>query len=117
MAEEEWARRRANMEVSLDRMRGLGMTPRECLIDALASASDDARARAVVDALDDYLQEGPDRVTMREDLRPNHLSVLDGVRAERDAALARAERAERELQQGKTKKSKTPKLKGRRGQP
>lgn len=96
-----------NIRAALDRLHGgLTTTPRECLIAALAAVADEARALAVVDALDEYLQEGPDRVPLRADLRSS-VRPIDEVRAERDAALLRAEKAEHELQQAKKlKKSK-----------
>jgi len=96
-----------DLVATLARLGGVGMTPRECLVVALAAASDEERALAIVGALDEYLQEGQDRAPMvREDLRPR-VGPIDEVRAERDAAVARAEKAERELRA--TKKPKKPK--------
>jgi hypothetical protein len=71
-----------------------GRTQREYLIVALAAISDEARAREIVDALDEYLSEDPtDRAPMRLDLRPDPTIATK----ERDAAVARAERATQEL--------------------
>jgi hypothetical protein len=86
-----------------------GGTVRDHLISALAAISTDAQALAVVDALDAYLEEGPDRVPMLQYLKPNYASLLEATRAERDAALERAERVELELKKRKTpKKGKQP---------
>lgn len=84
--------KRENMENAIRRMHG-GATPREALIAELAADTDDARARAVVDALDAYLAAGVDLPAPLAYCPPN---VLD-LSIERDTAVARAEKAEREL--------------------
>ena len=86
--------RRRNMEVMLDRLH---TTPREHLVAQLATAcgDDEARAREIVDALDEYLADGPGRVPPMA----VQSTTTDDLIAERDAALLRAEKAERELRE------------------
>ena len=71
-------------------------TARERLVGSLAAAIDDVdRALAVVDALDAYLQEGPDR-TVRglEDLTPNYAREVQELRAELEERSADEEAPE-----------------------
>jgi hypothetical protein len=67
-------------------------SPRADLIVALAAVCSEAQAREIVDALDTYLNEGDPtpRTPVLEYLRSDPI-------AERDAAIARAEKAEQEL--------------------
>jgi len=77
-------------------------TARDHLIAALAAlarAPDEAKARAVVDALDAYLEEGPDRAVLTwENLTPDYKRELEKVRAERDAAIDGAQQALKTMQ-------------------
>ena len=73
-------------------------TARDHLIAVLAIGSTELRARAIVDALDAYLEEGPDRTGTFENFTPNYKSELEKVRAERDAALGCAEQALKQMQ-------------------
>jgi hypothetical protein len=71
--------------------------PRDRLITSLAAAVGDARALAVVDALDDYLKTDPvDRAPAFQWSPPNLHAALDQVTRERDEALALAKTIERE---------------------
>lgn len=96
MSEEESENKR--LVRLLSRTYTAACAPREALIAALADdAAGDGSARAIVDALDEYLAEGPDRVPPR--FAPNNtgIEVAQRLRAERDALLLRAERAEKAL--------------------
>lgn len=75
-------------------------TARDHLIATLAAISTAEQARAVVDALDVYLEEpAADRTVLTwENLTPNYRSELEKVRAERDAALDCAEQALKTMQ-------------------
>jgi hypothetical protein len=76
-----------------------GGTVRDHLIAALAAISTDVQARAVVDALDAYLEEGPGREVMTwENLTPNYRSELEKVRAERDTAIDCAQQVLKKMQ-------------------
>lgn len=86
--------KRENMENAIRRMHG-DSTPREALIAELAAGADDARARAVVDALDAYLAAGADLPVPLAYCPPSVADLAD----ERDTAVARAEKAERELEE------------------
>jgi hypothetical protein len=89
----------------LIRHYGVSMTPRDALIVALSAAVSVEHANAIMDALDEYLAEDPaDRVPARMVLRPNYEHKLQAARAERDAALARAEKAEQALRKKATRK-------------
>lgn len=81
---------------------GLTTAPRESLIVALAAAVGDKRAEAIVDALDTYLAEGEDRARSLFVAHRDPEAELDKMRAERDAALDRAEEAEEELRRLKS---------------
>ena len=76
-----------------------GGTARDHLIDVLASVSTAVQARAIVDALDVYLEEGPGREVMTfEDLTPNYRGEIEKLRTERDIALDCAQQALRKMQ-------------------
>lgn len=96
--------KREVMRETIARMQGSG--PRENLITAIAAIRSgpdgigEASARALVDAFDEYLAEGPDRaaaLVARINMGPEDL--LD----ERDAAILRAEKAEQELRELRAK--------------
>ena len=78
-----------------------GVTSRERLIAALAKTTEDGGAVAVVDALDVYLSEGDDRmpVPFLGGRPPPERVQVETLRQERDAALARAEKAEKALRE------------------
>lgn len=70
-----------------------GGNPRDWLVEALAASMTNEQARAVVDALDVYLSDGPDReVMVLEDLTPNYRGEVEKLRSERDAAIGCAKR-------------------------
>jgi hypothetical protein len=73
---------------------------REWLIAALAVVMPDQteQARAIVDALDVYLEE-PDRGAALQDLTPNFPLELKKAYAERDAAIATAKEAVQRMQE------------------
>jgi hypothetical protein len=65
------------------------VSPREQLIELLASdAGDTPRARAIVDALDEYLSEDTGRIPVRIVAAVTQQSEIGRLRAERDAAIA-----------------------------
>jgi hypothetical protein len=70
-----------------------GRTQREYLIAAVAAICSEAKAREIVDALDEYLSEDSDRAAVLVDLSPDPTLVTK----ERDEAIARAEKATQEL--------------------
>lgn len=87
---------------------GVFETPREALIVALSAAVSIEHASAIVCALDEYLAEDPAaRVPARMVLRHNYERELQAARAERDAALVRAEKAERDLKVARKPKRKS----------
>lgn len=75
-------------------------SPRNRLVELLAEAVGDGDlANDVVDALDAYLEEGPDRTVLTfENFTPNYKSELEKVRAERDTAITCAEQALEQMQ-------------------
>ena len=76
-----------------------GGTVRDHLIAALAAISTDAQARAIVDALDAYLEEGPSREVMGfENLTPNFSGEFERMRVERDVAIDCAQQALKKMQ-------------------
>jgi hypothetical protein len=75
-----------------------GETAREQLIETLKAVMTDAQAHDVVDALDAYLDEGPNQVFTFPDLTPDFKGEVEKLRAERDAAVELAGRALREMQ-------------------
>lgn len=100
--------KRENMESAIKRMHG-DTTPRETLIAELAAGTDDARARAVVDALDAYLAAGADLPVLLAYFPPSVAIVA----SERDAAVARAEKAERELEELREQSARSTKKKAK----
>ncbi len=105
--------KRENMENAIKRMHG-DATPRESLIAELAAGADDTRARAVVDALDAYLAAGVDLPVPLAYCPPSVADLAD----ERDTAVARAEKAERELEDLREQFARSPKkarIKTRKG--
>ena len=73
--------------------------PRTRLVEALTAGMDDDLANNIVDALDAYLEEGPDRsIRWVGSLPPNYKSELERARAERDAAITCAEQALEQMQ-------------------
>jgi predicted NBD/HSP70 family sugar kinase len=81
-------------------LEGIVADPRGWLIEALAASMTDEQARKVVDALDAYLAEGPDRaVTMFEDRTPNYRGELEKALAERDAAIDAAKHTVQKMQE------------------
>ena len=79
--------------------------PRNLLVDLLAVAVGEDHANAIVDALDVYLATDPaDREPRLQWQPPNPRAERDAAIRERDEAVARAERAEREMVKGKKKK-------------
>jgi hypothetical protein len=67
------------------------VSARDWLIDAIADIATPKEARAVVDALDAYLIDGPETGHARESLVPNYESDAARLRAERDAAVRLAQ--------------------------
>lgn len=85
------------------------------LVYRLAHAVGDDHANAIVDALDAYLEAEPgNRLPAFQWLPPNPRAELDKARQERDEAVARAEKAEQELNTA-SKVSKPPKRKITKG--
>ena len=77
------------------------------LVEALAEALGETHADAVADALDAYLATDPaDRSAPFQWLPPNQAVEKERAIEQRDEAVARAERAEREL--AEVKKSARP---------
>lgn len=85
------------------------MSPRECLIAALSASSSAERVRAIVDALDVYLEDTDGRAPVPFMAVSEH-AQMEILRRERDAALERAEKAELALR-AKPRKSSKPKEK------
>jgi hypothetical protein len=71
-------------------------SPRECLIAALAAPPSGERARAIVDALDTYLEDVNGRAPVPF-LAVSEHAQMEILRRELSAALERAEKAERAL--------------------
>jgi hypothetical protein len=77
--------------------------PRDHLVEALAAAVGDEHAASIVDALGYFLQADPaDQVPAIQWQPQNPYVELDKTIKERDEAVARAERAERDLAKTKT---------------
>lgn len=76
-----------------------GGTVRDCLVATLAVGRSDEEARAIVDALDAYLEEGPERAPLNlENLAPNLRGEVERLRVERDRAIRLAEETVRQVQ-------------------
>lgn len=68
------------------------------LVESLAAAVGDDRANDIADALDAYLATDPaDRLPPFQWTPPNHEAELDEAIKQRDEAIARAEKAERQM--------------------
>lgn len=77
-------------------------TPREMLISAFTAATSPEHARKIVEALDQYLDEGEGRAAMPfRAIAVGQAPELEAMRKERDAALARAEKAERDIEKAR----------------
>ncbi len=87
--------------------------PRSHLIEVLAGSVGDDRAIDVVDALDAYLETDPiARSPALQWSPPDHRVERDRAIEERDVAIARAERAERELAETRAPRARRRTKKG-----
>jgi hypothetical protein len=84
-------------------------TPRECLIAAFAAEPGEGRACAIVDALDEYLEDDGGRASVPNLglMKVNPRTEIDKVKKERDEAIARAEKAEQSLRAPITSEERT----------